>query len=88
MNCRPGCGACCIALSISSPMPLHPEGKPAGVRCGHLTEDLRCAIFHEPTRPRVCASLRPEPEMCGDSREHALVWITELERQTRPPPPR
>lgn len=69
-------------------MPLHPQGKPAGVRCGHLTEDLRCAIFYEPTRPRVCASLRPEPEMCGDSREHALVWIAELERQTRPPPPR
>ena len=31
MNCRPHCGACCIALSISSPIPGMPAGKPAGV---------------------------------------------------------
>ncbi|MDP3170542.1 MAG: YkgJ family cysteine cluster protein, partial [Polaromonas sp.] len=24
MNCRPGCGACCIAPSISSPIPGMP----------------------------------------------------------------
>jgi Fe-S-cluster containining protein len=32
MNCRLGCGACCIAPSISSPIPGMPQGKPAGVR--------------------------------------------------------
>lgn len=26
-ECRPGCGACCIAPSISSPIPGMPEGK-------------------------------------------------------------
>ena len=30
MNCREGCGACCIAPSISSPIPGMPHGKPAG----------------------------------------------------------
>lgn len=30
-ECRPGCGACCIAPSISSPIPGMPEGKAAGV---------------------------------------------------------
>ncbi|MCF8007898.1 MAG: hypothetical protein K9K84_10865 [Methylovulum sp.] len=38
MSCRIGCGACCIAPSISSTLPLHPHGKAAGVRCLHLDE--------------------------------------------------
>ena len=78
MNCRPGCGACCIAPSISS------LGKPAGVRCVHLTGDNRCALFGRPERPAVCVSLRPTPEMCRDSRAHALVWLTVMEARTAP----
>jgi hypothetical protein len=27
--CRPGCGACCIAPSITSPIPGMPDGKPS-----------------------------------------------------------
>lgn len=27
MDCRPGCGACCIAPSITSPIPGMPHGK-------------------------------------------------------------
>lgn len=84
MNCRPGCGACCIGLSISSPIPGMPDGKPAGVRCVQLTDSLRCAIFGQPLRPSVCASLRPEPEMCGDSPAHALRWLAWLEEVTAP----
>ena len=42
MDCRAGCGACCIAPSISSPIPGMPEGKPAGVRCVQLDEEDRC----------------------------------------------
>ena len=38
MDCRPGCAACCIAPSISSPIPGMPHGKPAGVRCAQLDE--------------------------------------------------
>jgi Fe-S-cluster containining protein len=84
MNCREGCGACCIAPSISTPMPGMPDGKPAGVPCLHLTPELRCALFDDPRRPAVCGSLQPQREMCGDSREQALVYLGKLERLTQP----
>jgi Fe-S-cluster containining protein len=84
MNCRSGCGACCIAPSISSPTPKHPQGKPAGLPCGHLDAELRCELFGSPLRPKVCGSLQPTPEMCGGRREQALVWLAELEFSTRP----
>ncbi|CAM5291806.1 YkgJ family cysteine cluster protein [Rhodanobacter lindaniclasticus] len=80
--CRIGCGACCIAPSISSPIPGMPQGKPAGMRCVQLTDDNRCAIFGHPERPAVCASLRAEPAMCGSHREHALAWLAQLETLT------
>jgi hypothetical protein len=82
--CRPGCGACCIAPSISSPIPGMPDGKPAGVRCAQLGDDLRCAIFGKPERPACCSGLQPQAEMCGASRAEALVWLTRLEHDTRP----
>lgn len=84
MNCRAACGACCIAPSISPVLPALPEGKPAGVRCPHLTDDIRCALWGSPDRPAVCAGLRPGPEMCGDSAQEALATITRWERLTRP----
>jgi Fe-S-cluster containining protein len=81
-TCRERCGACCIAPSISSAIPGMPAGKPAGVRCVQLDEAERCRIFGHPQRPAVCASLRPSPEMCGDTREQALRWLGHLERST------
>ena len=84
MDCRPGCGACCIAPSISSPMPGLPYGKPAGMRCPHLDDQLACRLFGHPDRPAVCGSLQPAPEMCGESREQAMRWLGGLEEQTRP----
>jgi hypothetical protein len=84
MDCRVGCGACCIAPSISSPIPGMPEGKPAGVRCVQLTGDNRCLLFGRPERPAVCVRLRPTEEMCGKSREEALVYLGWLERATAP----
>ncbi|MEX1019954.1 MAG: YkgJ family cysteine cluster protein [Litorilinea sp.] len=83
--CRVGCGACCIAPSISSPIPGMPHGKPAGVRCVQLTADNRCALFGLPERPAVCTHLRPTPEMCHDSAAAALIYLTELEAYTAPP---
>jgi Fe-S-cluster containining protein len=82
-ECRSGCGACCIAPSISSPIPGMPDGKPAGVRCIHLTSEYRCAIFAHPDRPRVCASLQASREMCGTSQREAFVYLARLERATR-----
>lgn len=83
MNCRQECGACCIAPSISSPIPGMPEGKPAGVRCVQLLADFRCALFGQPERPAVCVSLRPTEEMCGNTRRHALDYLDRLERATK-----
>lgn len=82
--CRQQCGACCIAPSISSKIPGMPEGKPAGVPCINLDENMRCKIFDSPARLQVCGSLQPCAEMCGNSREEALKYLTELERITAP----
>ncbi|MCU6434663.1 YkgJ family cysteine cluster protein [Undibacterium sp. Jales W-56] len=82
MNCRDNCGACCIAPSISSPIPGMPNGKPAGVRCIQLAEDHRCMIFGQAERPACCGGLQPSLEMCGETREQAMLWIDELERVT------
>jgi uncharacterized protein len=84
MICRSGCGACCIAPSISSPIPGMPEGKPAGVRCVQLDEHLRCKLFGDPRRPAVCVSLQPSMEMCGATRENAIVFLSRLEALTYP----
>jgi len=81
-SCRPGCGACCIAPSISSPIPGMPNGKPAGVRCAQLDEANGCRIFGQPGRPAVCAGLQPSRDMCGDRREHAMFFLAQLERLT------
>lgn len=72
--CRQGCGACCIAPSISSPIPGMPNGKPAGVRCIQLTDDNQCKLYGDPSRPKICNDLRPTLEMCGETREQALRW--------------
>lgn len=87
MNCRPGCAACCIAPSISSPIPGLGGRKPAGVPCPQLDDGLRCRLFGRPERPAVCASLAPSPAMCGATREEALAWLTRLERLTTPTDP-
>ena len=84
MECRIGCGACCVAPSITSCIPGMPSGKPAGVRCIQLTADNRCLLFGDPRRPRVCIDLRPSREMCGESNEAAMVYLTDLEHRTRP----
>ncbi len=82
--CRPGCGACCIAPSISSAIPGMPHGKPAGMRCIQLDAHARCAIFTHPDRPAVCAGLQAEAAMCGSNAQQAMVWLTELEQSTAP----
>lgn len=84
MECRPFCGACCIAPSISSPIPGMPDGKPAGIPCIQLDEQMRCKIHLDPRRPDCCGGLQPSSEMCGDSREQALRFLGVLESETVP----
>jgi Fe-S-cluster containining protein len=82
--CRPACGGRCIALSISSPIPGMPGGKPAGIRCVQLTADNRCRLYGRSDRPAVCAALEPSAEMCGGSFEEAMSYLTRLEESTTP----
>jgi len=81
-QCRPGCGACCIAPSISTPLPGHPEGKAAGVRCIHLNAELLCNLFGRKERPAACAAFHFDHQVCGTRREEALQRIQWLEIAT------
>lgn len=83
MQCRLGCGACCIAPSIRTPMPGMPEGKPAGVRCLHLDANNLCLLFGKPERPAFCAGFAASRDVCGESREEAIRIIGWLEGQTQ-----
>lgn len=83
MDCRVGCSVCCIAPSISSPIPGMPEGKPAGIRCIQLTEDNQCQLFGLPDRPAVCSHFKAAVDVCGDDDQQAWVLITQLETLTQ-----
>ena len=61
-----------------------PNGKPAGIPCVQLDDDLRCRLFGLPERPAVCVSLRPSADMCGYSRDDALDFLHRLESATNP----
>lgn len=61
-----------------------PQGKPAGTPCVQLDAEMRCRIFGLPERPSCCSGLQPSAEMCGQRREEALIWLTQLEQMTAP----
>jgi uncharacterized protein len=86
MQCRAGCGACCIALSISSPIPGMPEGKPAGQRCVQLDDAARCRLFGSPERPKVCGDFQAELQFCGTDRDQAMTLMRWLESATATEP--
>mgnify|MGYP003674415406 FL=1 len=82
MSCRLGCGACCIAPSISSPIPGMPNGKKAGERCIQLDERNLCKLFGDSSRPKVCSDFSATLDVCGSTNAQALALITELEELT------
>jgi Fe-S-cluster containining protein len=82
MNCRLGCGACCIAPSITTPIPGMPHGKLAGVRCIQLNDGNLCKLFGKPERPAVCGQFTATEDVCGANDEEALWLITSLEQAT------
>ncbi|HEY0505543.1 MAG TPA: YkgJ family cysteine cluster protein [Lysobacter sp.] len=84
MDCRSRCGACCIAPSITSPIPGMPHGKPAGMPCVQLDDDYRCRLFGQPERPAFCVSLKPQASMCGAERADAFAILDALEVATAP----
>lgn len=71
-------------ISIASPIPGMPHGKPAGVPCVQLDDDLRCRLYGRPERPAVCISLRRDDAWCGPDGETARVRWGTLENETRP----
>ncbi|MEK3910003.1 YkgJ family cysteine cluster protein [Paenibacillus sp. FSL H7-0331] len=84
LECRLGCAACCIVISISSSIPGMPNGKPAGVRCIQLSDQNTCKLFGSSERPAVCSSLQPSVDMCGLSNIEAFHILSELEQATTP----
>jgi len=60
-------------------MPGYPNGKPAGVPCMHLTEDLECSIFNDQSRPQVCFDFKAEELICGKSASDAKSILSRLE---------
>ena len=84
MECRPGCGACCIAPSIARPFHGMPAGKAAGAHCVHLDDRYRCGLFADSRRPDCCAAFAPDTAVCGENREQALALIAELELRCLP----
>jgi hypothetical protein len=61
-----------------------PNGKPAGVRCVHLTPLNLCAIYGHADRPEICGRLRASVEMCGTTAADALSYLAQLELDTLP----
>jgi Fe-S-cluster containining protein len=82
MECRLGCGACCIAPSINSPIPGMPDGKKAGERCIQLDSNNLCLLFGLPQRPELCDRFKADVDVCGDSNELALENLIHLEQIT------
>ncbi|RMA80050.1 YkgJ family cysteine cluster protein [Umboniibacter marinipuniceus] len=83
MQCRLGCGACCIAPSINTPIPGMPNGKAANVRCANLDDDNLCQLFGSPDRPALCEQFTATPENCGQSAVEAIKILSTLEELTR-----
>jgi Fe-S-cluster containining protein len=46
------CGACCVAPDIAA------LDKPLGLRCPHLQDDNRCAVYER--RPQICRDYQPD----------------------------
>jgi hypothetical protein len=61
-----------------------PNGKAAGERCINLNAANQCQLFGKPERPAVCSSLQPSQEMCGNTAQEALAYLSFLEQSTRP----
>ena len=82
MECRPACGACCIAPSINQPFYGMPEGKKAGERCVHLDNNKRCRLFGDVRRPSCCHGFAAETSICGESFDEAMMTLRYLETAT------
>ena len=85
MDCRSNCGACCIAPSISSPLPGMPDGKEAGELCANLDPNtFSCRVWGTDQYPEVCNDFKPSAESCGNNRLEGMESLAFFEIQTDP----
>ncbi|HEY9187575.1 MAG TPA: YkgJ family cysteine cluster protein [Ignavibacteria bacterium] len=84
MECHKNCAACCIVISISTPLPNMPEGKPAGIRCVNLDENNLCTIHDKPNYPDVCRNFKMTSDTCGNNADYAFKHLHEIELLTTP----
>lgn len=89
IECRKGCGACCIFISISSAIPNHPKGKPSGTVCKNMETSFKegqvlftCSLWDTPWFPKICKDFQATSDLCGASRNEAIVNIIEWEYLT------
>ncbi|MDP0925511.1 YkgJ family cysteine cluster protein, partial [Klebsiella pneumoniae] len=75
---------CCIAPSISSPIPGMPQVKTSIFRCVHLSNDKLCNIFGSELRPKVCGNLQPSTDMCSTDLDASITYLLHLESSTAP----
>lgn len=77
INCRIGCGACCIIPMIPIPYKNHPNGKNSFERCKNLNEKNECMIYDE--RPEPCRRFKPKRSTCGKTNEEAFEILSAIE---------
>jgi uncharacterized protein len=82
MICHKNCAACCSVISISSPLPGMPNGKPAGIRCYNLTLNDLCSIHEQENYPTVCRNFQMSLETCGLEAKVAIDYLYQLEKLT------
>ena len=85
MDCRLGCGACCVAITITDKIPGYDKPiKAAGERCIHLDDQNLCKIFGHPDRPKTCENFKASLDFCGSTNEEAFQTLAQLEELTKP----
>jgi hypothetical protein len=84
-NCRRGCGACCVYLSLPKPFIGHPQGKPAGWTCNNLTKTWECGLYYTDLMPEVCREFKGSLLLCGKNFEEAKNGMIGLAKQTSKP---
>jgi hypothetical protein len=57
-----------------------PNGKPAGVRCIQLTDELLCKLIDSPLRPKVCEGFKFDNLICGNNQAEAMKIMNDLEK--------
>lgn len=76
IECRVGCGACCVFAAIADPFPGHPDGKAAGERCRNLSSANECLIYE--SRPEACRLLQARRNICGSSNAEAFSILGQM----------